>query len=168
VTLPSRKKSLCFNRGIFYCQNALITTVQPEFFGTLHRFFLKPYDEFLPQKFQTNQLHGFGFRSNHYRTLVLRVTQIKFDYDFESYFPQDDPDLDKYIDFRNTFEYDNEFILLAIENKEGIFREEFLDRISVLTDSIENIPDVSYVQSPVLWNIWWSADWGRYGFHTST
>lgn len=77
------------------------------------------------------------------------LRNIKFDYDFESFFPQDDPDLDKYIDFRNTFEYDNEFILLAIENKEGIFREEFLDRISVLTDSIKNIPDVSYVQSPV-------------------
>lgn len=77
------------------------------------------------------------------------LRNIKFDYDFESFFPQDDPDLDKYIDFRNTFEYDNEFILLAIENKKGIFRDEFLDRISVLTDSIKNIPDVSYVQSPV-------------------
>lgn len=77
------------------------------------------------------------------------LRNIKFDYDFESFFPQDDPDLDKYIDFRNTFEYDNEFILLAIENKSGIFRDEFLNRISVLTDTIRNIPDVSYVQSPV-------------------
>lgn len=77
------------------------------------------------------------------------LRNIKFDYDFESFFPQDDPDLDKYIDFRNTFEYDNEFILLAIENKSGIFRNEFLNRISVLTDTIRNIPDVSYVQSPV-------------------
>ncbi len=48
------------------------------------------------------------------------LRNIKFDYDFESFFPQDDPDLDKYIDFRNTFEYDNEFILLAIENKEKV------------------------------------------------
>lgn len=77
------------------------------------------------------------------------LRNIKFDYDFESFFPQDDPDLDKYIDFRNTFEYDNEFILLAVENKNGIFRDEFLNRISVLTDTIRNIPDVSYVQSPV-------------------
>lgn len=77
------------------------------------------------------------------------LRNIKFDYDFESFFPQDDPDLDKYIDFRNTFEYDNEFILLAIENKSGIFRDEFLNRISVLTDTIRNIPDVSYVQSPI-------------------
>ncbi len=76
------------------------------------------------------------------------LKNIKFDYDFESFFPQDDPDLDKYIDFRNTFEYDNEFILLAVENRKGIFNDEFLDHISVLTDSIRNIPDVSYVQSP--------------------
>lgn len=76
------------------------------------------------------------------------LKHIKFDYDFESFFPQDDPDLDKYIDFRNTFEYDNEFILLAIENRAGIFDDDFLNRIDVLTDSIKNIPDVSYVQSP--------------------
>ena len=58
------------------------------------------------------------------------LRNIKFDYDFESFFPTNDPDLDKYIDFRNTFEYDNEFILLAIENKKGIFREDFLNKIA--------------------------------------
>lgn len=76
------------------------------------------------------------------------LRKIKFDYDFESFFPTNDPDLDTYIEFRNTFEYDNEFILLAIENKKGIFREDFLNKISTLSDSLKNINDVSYISSP--------------------
>lgn len=76
------------------------------------------------------------------------LRNIKFDYDFESFFPTNDPDLDKYIDFRNTFEYDNEFILLAIENNKGIFREDFLNKIASLSDTLKNINDVSYLTSP--------------------
>lgn len=79
---------------------------------------------------------------------VYELKNTKFDYDFESFFPTNDPDLDTYIEFRKTFEYDNEFILLAIENKRGIFREDFLRKISGLSDSLKNINDVEYITSP--------------------
>lgn len=79
---------------------------------------------------------------------VLELKKIRFDYDFESFFPVNDPDLDIYLGFRETFEYDNEFVLLAVENKKGIFDQPFLEKVQALTDSLEKIPDVTSVTSP--------------------
>lgn len=73
---------------------------------------------------------------------------IRFDYDFESFFPIDDPDLDVYLKFRKTFEYDNEFILLGIENKKGIFQQDFLEKIETLSDSLKHVKDITSVASP--------------------
>lgn len=79
---------------------------------------------------------------------VLELRKIRFDYDFETFFPVDDPDLDAYLKFRKTYEYDNEFVLLAVENKKGIFDEKFLQHIQQLTDSLRAIPDITGVLSP--------------------
>lgn len=75
-------------------------------------------------------------------------SHLKFDYDFESFFPTDDPELQYYLDYRNQFEYDNEFILVGIENKNGIFKTSFLKRIEALSDSIKKIKYVTKVISP--------------------
>jgi predicted RND superfamily exporter protein len=79
---------------------------------------------------------------------LLELRKIRFDYDFESFFPVDDPDLDVYLKFRKTFEYDNEFILIAIENKKGIFQKDFLEKIETLSDSLKNVTDITSVTSP--------------------
>lgn len=79
---------------------------------------------------------------------VYELRKISFDYDFESFFPLDDPDLPTYQAFRDTFEYDNEFVLLAIVNEEGNFHADFLTKIADLTDSLKNIRDVVSVTSP--------------------
>jgi predicted RND superfamily exporter protein len=79
---------------------------------------------------------------------IYELRKIKFNYDFESFFPVDDPDLDVYLDFRKTFEYDNEFVLIAIENKKGVFQKDFLEKIETLSDSLRNIPDITAVTSP--------------------
>ncbi|MBC7864719.1 MAG: MMPL family transporter [Bacteroidia bacterium] len=76
------------------------------------------------------------------------VTKLKFNYDFEAFFPKEDVQLDNYLEFRNTFEYDNEFVLLGIENKKGIFRKEFLVKIDSLTHDLEKIDTVKKVESP--------------------
>jgi uncharacterized protein len=104
-----------------------------------------------------------NFIRNHFKKLSLiglilvvfisifsayELRKIKFDYDFESFFPVNDPSLDDYNDFRDKFEYDNEFVLLAIENKKGIFQQDFLYRVQDLTDSLRKIPDVTMVGSP--------------------
>ncbi len=38
-----------------------------------------------------------------------RVSLIGFNYDFESFFPKDDPETTFYLDFREQFETDNDF-----------------------------------------------------------
>ncbi|MBI3510198.1 MAG: MMPL family transporter [Bacteroidetes bacterium] len=79
---------------------------------------------------------------------IYELRKTRFDYEFESFFPVDDPDIDVYHDFRKTFGYDNEFVLLALENKKGIFNEDFLERVQTLTDSLRNCKDITSVQSP--------------------
>lgn len=74
--------------------------------------------------------------------------KLKFDYDFESFFPAGDPALKEYEEFRNTFEYDNEYVLLAFENKKGIFDADFLQRVATFTDSIRHVRNVTSVASP--------------------
>jgi uncharacterized protein len=88
--------------------------------------------------------------------LVLVITlgafyfssHLKFDYDFESFFPTDDKDLQFYLDYRQQFEYDNEFVLVGIENNKGIFNASFLKRVQALTDSVKKIHNVTKVLSP--------------------
>jgi uncharacterized protein len=77
------------------------------------------------------------------------LRKISFDYDFESFFPTDDPDLDVYLKFRETFEYDNEYVLLALENKSGVFDSVFLDKVSDFSDSLRELPDITRITSPV-------------------
>lgn len=79
---------------------------------------------------------------------VYELRKISFDYDFESFFPLDDPDLPTYQAFRDTFEYDNEFVLLAVYNENGNFDPGFLNRVADLSDSLKHIKDVVSVTSP--------------------
>jgi len=53
-----------------------------------------------------------------------------------------------YDNFKKTFEYDNEFVLVALENKNGIFRKDFLEKINLLTKDFTELQYVSRVVSP--------------------
>ena len=55
-----------------------------------------------------------------------RVAQIGFDYDFESFFPQDDSETEFYLDFRSQFESDNDFLIVGIEHEQSIYDPAFL------------------------------------------
>jgi uncharacterized protein len=73
---------------------------------------------------------------------AFKLTTLKFNYDFEAFFPNEDNELEVYNTYRKTFEYDNEFCLIGIENKDGIFDSVFLkkiDSISTLFSHVENI-----------------------------
>ena len=56
---------------------------------------------------------------------IYKSKDLSFDYDFEAFFPNEDHELELYNKFRNTFEYDNEFALIALENNKGIFNKSF-------------------------------------------
>src|SRR6201988_4570356 len=79
---------------------------------------------------------------------ALKIKDIKFNYDFEAFFPNEDKELDIYQTHRNRFEWDNEFVLLGIENKQGIFKKDFLLKIDGLTNDLKSIKYTDRVISP--------------------
>lgn len=78
----------------------------------------------------------------------LGLRNLTFDYNFEKFFPDDDPETIFYEAHRARFESDNDFLLIAIENKTGVFQSAFLKKIDRLTQEIEQqVPHVQRVAS---------------------
>ena len=77
-----------------------------------------------------------------------RVAQIGFDYDFESFFPQDDPETEFYLDFRSQFESDNDFLIVGIEHEKSIYDQAFLADVDGYVDELEALPYIQEVLSP--------------------
>jgi uncharacterized protein len=77
-----------------------------------------------------------------------RISHLEFDYDFEAFFPNENKELEQYNRYRKTFEYDNEFALVAVENKAGIFKKDFLLKVDSLTQSLTKLKFVQRVNSP--------------------
>lgn len=81
--------------------------------------------------------------------LGYRATKLQFDYDFEKFFPQEDDDLVFYKEYRNTFENDNDFILIGIKNDGGIFKQAFLNKVETFTEELRALPHLREVISPL-------------------
>lgn len=75
-------------------------------------------------------------------------SKLEFDYDFEHFFPTNDPDLEFYFDYRDRFATDNDFFLVGIENREGVFKQDFLKKVAALTDTMAQVEFVKEVTSP--------------------
>jgi uncharacterized protein len=79
---------------------------------------------------------------------VCLVLGLSFSYDFEAFFPKDDPATSTYLEFREKFETDNDFVIIAIENEKGIFDSTFMRKVSALSDSLIHIESIEEVRSP--------------------
>ncbi|MFM7309618.1 MAG: efflux RND transporter permease subunit, partial [Flavobacteriales bacterium] len=79
---------------------------------------------------------------------VWTITGMKFSYDFEAFFPQDDPETDFYLAFRETFERDNDFYIIALENPSGVFQYDFLAKVDSLTNALKQVDHVREVIGP--------------------
>lgn len=79
---------------------------------------------------------------------AIRLKDLKFDYDFEAFFPNEDKELELYNNYRNTFGYDNEFVLISLENKQGIFQKDFLEKVNKFTQELSEIENIVKVNSP--------------------
>jgi len=73
---------------------------------------------------------------------------VRLDHDFERFFPTDDPELDRYLEFRDKFGYDNDFLLIGITEPEGVFDLRLLQRADSLAAQLEVITDVRSLASP--------------------
>jgi len=80
---------------------------------------------------------------------AISASLLEFDYDFEHFFPQNDPDLDYFLDYRETFENDNDYILISIGNNNGIFNSIFLNKAALFTRDLEQLNHVKEVISPI-------------------
>lgn len=76
------------------------------------------------------------------------LKDVRFDYNFERFFPVNDPELEFLLEFRDKFEPDNDFTLIAIENNKGVFRQDFLLKVDSLCNIIEGLPLVTNVTGP--------------------
>lgn len=79
---------------------------------------------------------------------AFKIQDLKFDYDFEAFFPNEDNELGVYETHRHRFEWDNEFVLLGLENKKGIFKKDFLEKVEALTKDLKNLTYTDRVISP--------------------
>ena len=80
--------------------------------------------------------------------LGWRITSIGFDYDFENFFPVDDPATEYYLKFRETFETDNDFLIVGVERTHGVADREFLQAVDSLVSDLEQLPYITEVLSP--------------------
>lgn len=74
--------------------------------------------------------------------------EIQFNYDFEQFFPQKSEDLEFYQWFRNEFENDNDYLLIAIENQKGeLLNKEFLTKALKIQNELSELDDVDTIIS---------------------
>jgi len=75
------------------------------------------------------------------------VFQLKFTFDFEQFFPTGDPDLEFFMDFREKFEPDDNFMLVAVRREQGIFQEEFLNDFHAFTLACRKLEPITRATS---------------------
>ena len=78
---------------------------------------------------------------------TLSLTRLKFSFDFEQFFPTGDSELDFYKAFRKEFEADDNFLLVAIKRKDGVFDSSFLAKVHDFTLKSRSLPYVTDCQS---------------------
>lgn len=81
--------------------------------------------------------------------LIYQVKDARFDYNFEHFFPLNSDDAEFYYQFRETFEADNEFLIIGLKGEPHIFHHEFISRMDQLCEILEKIEHVERITSPI-------------------
>jgi predicted RND superfamily exporter protein len=80
--------------------------------------------------------------------LSTYIPSLGFDYDFEKFFPIADEETNYFFDHRKKFESDNDFLLIAIQNENGIFETDFLKKVNRLSNELQaKVPHLQFVSS---------------------
>ncbi|MBK8497293.1 MAG: MMPL family transporter [Flavobacteriales bacterium] len=79
---------------------------------------------------------------------AFALRNVRMDYDFEKFFPKNDPELDHYLAFRERFGHDNDFLLFGFERETGVFDRVLLTKVDTLAARLERLPRVIKVLSP--------------------
>lgn len=79
--------------------------------------------------------------------LVYQTSNTTLNYNFEEFYPADDPESEYFYEHRERFESDNDFILISIANKGGVFQEDFLNKVNQYSEALKTVPHVRDVRS---------------------
>ena len=79
---------------------------------------------------------------------VVVLQKLKFIYDIESFFQEEDKDVVAYEEFKQSFGNENNKIVFAFINNPDVFNKKFLEKIDLFSDSIESLMEVENVISP--------------------
>lgn len=71
--------------------------------------------------------------------------KLEFDYEFEKFFPLNDPGLADYKKLSSSFGNDNDYLLIGIENDHGVFESDFLKKIKNVQGHLKNIEGLSLI-----------------------
>lgn len=66
------------------------------------------------------------------------TVNAEFKFNFEDFFPKDDPELDFFQEFIKEFETDDNFYLISLENKSGIFDSVYFSKVQALAQDIKD------------------------------
>lgn len=78
----------------------------------------------------------------------LALRNVRLDHDFERFFPTDDPELDRYLAYRERFGHDNDHLLLALTHEPSVWDLEFLRDVDRLHGELAVLPDVISLIGP--------------------
>jgi predicted RND superfamily exporter protein len=82
----------------------------------------------------------------------FNLQYLQFDYDFEKFYPEDDPETKFFQEHRERFASDNDFLLIAVKNEEGVFQKDFLLDVQDLIQDLDTIENIDTVISLTLMN----------------
>jgi len=81
---------------------------------------------------------------------IFFASRLRFSFSFDQFFPEGDPDLAFYKEFSKEFGTDDNFLLIAVENKPTIFDSTFLATMHAAALDLRNTPLITRVQSLTL------------------
>lgn len=88
-----------------------------------------------------------------------QLPRLKFNYDFNTFFPKGDADLAYYQRITEEFGVYDDFLYLAVFD-ENIYDAGFLDRIDKLTKTLESWPEIKQMLSPTNYERWQVTPFG--------
>lgn len=84
---------------------------------------------------------------------LFRFQDVKFDYDLTKFFPINSSETDFFLDYSEKYSWDDDFILIGLYNEEGIFEQDFLQKINRLSQDLRQLEEITSVYSPTTINI---------------
>ncbi len=78
---------------------------------------------------------------------LFYVYQLKFAFSLDQFFPEGDKELEFFQEFIKDFETDINFLLIAVERKEGVFEQSFLESFHDFTLKTRQVPYIKEAQS---------------------